>query len=151
MEDIRRSWGQRVLIAGSVAAVGSILAQLAFTLDERRRWPRILMRDSRMTAAVVLGPAGLTRRTPPARALLAATLIHFLVAGLDTAAVALLIARLRRAPVLMLGALYGLAAYGARLYVLAPLYPWMRRLRTPSYLLTHVAHGIIIALALGRR
>jgi hypothetical protein len=84
--------------------------------------------------------------------LAAATGVHFLVAWLDAAAVALVTARRRPTPALLLGGLYGLAAYGVRLYVLAPLYPWMRRLRTPAYLLTHVAHGIVTALALrGRR
>jgi hypothetical protein len=145
-----QSWAQRVLFAGFVAAVGSTLAQFGFMLSDRRRWPVILMRDSRMAAAVVLGREALAERRLPLRVLVAAASIHFLVASLDAATLALAMTRrgARHLPSLPLGAAYGLAAYGVRVHLLAPLYPWMRELQTPAYLLTHIAHGIVTALAL---
>ena len=149
---MRRAWAQRVLFAGFAAAVGSTVAQFAFMLPDRRRWPVILMRDSRMAAAVVLGPEALAERRLPLRVLVAAVSIHFLVASLDAVTLALLMTRrgARHMLALPLGAAYGLAAYGVRLHLLAPLYPWMRELQTPAYLLTHIAHGIVIAVALRR-
>lgn len=145
------SWTQRVLFPGFVGSVGSTLAQFAFMPPDRRRWPVILMRDSRMAAAVVLGPEALAERRP-LRVLVAAASVHFLVAWLDAATLALIMTRrgARHRPALPLGAAYGLAAYGVRLHLLRPLYPWMRQLQTPAYLLIHITHGILIALALRR-
>jgi hypothetical protein len=130
------------------------VVQPVFLLPDWRQWPRILRRDSRIAAAVVLDPDALSSQTPWPRVLAAATGVHFLGAWLDAATLAAVLGcRRQNLPALLAtGALYGTAAYGVRLYALAPWYPWMRRLRTPAYLLTHVAHGIVTALALrGRR
>lgn len=118
-----------------------------------RRWPRILLRDSRMAAAIPLGPRALTPEVSSRQAFAWATAVHVLVALSDALVISLLSERrifrkcFRLAPSIF-GALYGLAAYGFRFYVLAPLfYPWFCKLRTPAYLLTHIAHGVFTMLA----
>jgi hypothetical protein len=153
---VETSVGRIVLRTGLVASFGSLIAQLLFMLPDWRRWPCILMRDSRMAAAVPLGARALTRAVSPVRALMWATAVHLLVAVSD----ALVVYRLAEMPALGkrflrfplgFGVAYGLAAYAFRFYALQSLgFPWFRQLRTPSYLFTHIAHGALTALTLKR-
>jgi hypothetical protein len=107
-----------------------------------------LLRDARLTAAIVMGEAAFA----PAPAwrwdvLLAATLLHFAL-SIACAALALPFARrLRTAPALAAGALYGLAIYAINLHGFTVLFPWFAAARGGVTLLTHVAFGLALVAA----
>ncbi|MDT4830614.1 hypothetical protein FQZ97_640840 [compost metagenome] len=104
-----------------------------------------LLRDARLTAAIVLGPSILA--TVPAwrwDILTVATLIHF---GLSIlyAAIAMLFAYRPATPVaLVVGGLYGVLLYGLNLHAFTELYPWFTQARGWDTWLTHVIFGMAL-------
>lgn len=104
-----------------------------------------LLRDARLTAAIVLGPSILTSN-PVWRwdILLVATLIHFGLSMLY-AAIAMLFAFRPATPVaLVLGGLYGVLLYGLNLHAFTEFYPWFTQARGWDTWLTHVFFGMAL-------
>ncbi|WP_211228795.1 MULTISPECIES: SRPBCC family protein [Pseudomonas] len=135
-----------------VAGVTGITAGILATAVQILMWwmggtPLLptLLRDARLTAAIVLGPSILV--TVPAwrwDILMVATLIHF---GLSIlyAAIAMLFAYRPTTPVaLVAGGLYGVLLYGLNLYAFTALYPWFTQVRGWDTLLTHVFFGMAL-------
>jgi len=135
-----------VLVAGLGAGVLATVAQLVLWWLTETPPIETLLRDARLTAALVMGPGVLP---PPNEAswdiLLAATVIHF---GLSIA-YALLPASLpgcwRTVPALFAGALYGLLIYGVNLYGFTLLFPWFELARGWVTLVAHLVFGIALA------
>ncbi|HEX5803849.1 MAG TPA: SRPBCC family protein [Azospira sp.] len=134
------------LIVGVGAGVVATIAQLLLWWLAGMPVLDTLLRDARLTAALVMGSRVLP---PPSTAhwdiLLVATLIHFAL-SIGYAVIAVpLTARLRTGPALLVGALYGLLIYALNLYGLTLLFPWFAVARDGVTLLTHVVFGVALA------
>jgi hypothetical protein len=105
----RVTWSA-ALYAGVAAGIVARLVQIALWSILADVLPTILFRDARFTAAIVMGRAVLP---PPAtfdeRIMLVATLVHFALSIIYGLSVSWVIARLRAAPSLLVGAIFGLA------------------------------------------
>lgn len=132
------------VVAGTVATAAQMLAWWSAgtpVLDT-------LLRDARLTAAIVMGSGVLDGSTAWRWDVMGwATAIHF---GLSVA-YALpawpLARRLRRWPAAAAGAAYGLAIYGINLYGFTLLFPWFEVARGPATLLAHAVFGLTLAAA----
>ncbi len=134
-----------LLIAGLGAGVIATVAQLALWWLAGMPVLETLLRDARLTAALVMDPGVLP---PPSTAhwdiLLVATLIHFALSVAYALVPALLIGRLHGGLALVAGALYGLMIYLINLYGLTVLFPWFSVARDEVTLLTHLIFGIAL-------
>jgi hypothetical protein len=134
------------LIVGFGAGVVATSAQLLFWWLAGMPVLETLLRDARLTAALIMGTSVLP---PPLTAhwdiLLVATLIHFaLSVGYAVIAVQLM-GRLRTGSALVVGALYGLLIYAVNLYGFTLLFPWFEVARHWVTLVTHVVFGVALA------
>jgi hypothetical protein len=135
-----------VLIAGLGAGVVATVAQFVLWWLVELPLLETFFRDVRLTAALVMGTSVL----PPPSALqweilLVATLIHFALSVTYALILAYLLGRLRTAPTLFAGALYGLVIYVLNLYGLTLLFPWFTISRDWVTLLAHLAFGVALA------
>lgn len=137
-----------LLTVGIGAGILAALAQLALWRLAGMPVLETLLRDARLTAALLMGRQVLP---PPATAewdisqwdiLLVATLIHFALSIGYALLPALLAVRLPAGPAILAGALYGLGIYVVNLYGLTLLFPWFSVARDWVTLLTHVIFGI---------
>jgi len=105
-----------------------------------------LLRDARLTAAIVLGRAVLTS-VPAGRwdVLLIATFIHFALSVVYAAIAMLFVRRLSAMFAILIGAVYGLAIYGVNLHGLTAIFPWFSVSRGWVTMLVHVVFGITLA------
>jgi hypothetical protein len=137
------------------AALAAVFAGTAATIVQVLLWwlsatPvfETLLRDARLTAAIIMG-SGVLAGEPVWRGdvLLIATLIHF---GLSFiyAAIALPVARCPGTAVALLaGGVYGLAIYVVNLYGFTLIFPWFDVSRGWVTILTHVAFGVSLIWA----
>jgi hypothetical protein len=105
--------------------------------------PDLLLRDARLTAALVLGAGVL----PPSTALLypslwAATLVHLLLSAVYGGMLAGFIRRLGRLSSICAGLLYGLLLYGINMYGFTHLFPWFSQARGGITVAVHAAFGV---------
>lgn len=136
-----------VLLASIAAGALSTLVQMLLWWMAGEDAAALLLRDARLTAALVLGPTVL----PPASGgeteiLLWASAIH---AGLSLfyAALLLPLRRSRLMPVLLVGAGFGVLLYLVNLYGLTVLFPWFKAARSGATLAAHIAFGVAAMLA----
>lgn len=135
-----------VLIAGLGAGIFATVAQFVLWWLVELPLPETFFRDVRLTAALVMGASVLTPpSTPQWDILLVATLIHFSLSVTYALILAYLLGRLRTAPTLFAGALYGLVIYVVNLYGLTLLFPWFTVSRDWVTLLAHLAFGVALA------
>ncbi|MCW3479514.1 hypothetical protein OL229_08025 [Neisseriaceae bacterium JH1-16] len=128
-------------MAGSLATV----AQMAWWWLAGMPVLVTLLRDTRLTAAIVLGREVLTESSAwPWRLLLAATLIHFALSIAYAALARGLALKVRRRLVLPGGALYGLVIYAVNLYGFTALFPWFVVSRGGATLFAHLVFGISV-------
>lgn len=127
------------------AAVASTLAQcLLWALAGLDVWS-LLLRDARLTAALLMGrgvlppPAGFA-----ADIALVAAAIHF-VLSLLYAAMLLPARRYPNGWALALGAGFGIVLYGVNLYVFTLVFPWFVVARGGITLTAHVVFGVAAA------
>jgi hypothetical protein len=146
--------GRRVAADGTIdmrAAVWSGLAagSIATAVQILLWWvtgaavPDLLLRDARLTAAMVLGAGVL----PPSSALLypsllVATLVHLLLSAVYGGILAGFIRRLGRLPSLCVGLLYGLLLYGINMYGFTHLFPWFAQARGGITVAVHAVFGL---------
>lgn len=135
-----------VLLASIAAGALSTLVQMLLWWMAGESVTALLLRDARLTAALVLGPTVL----PPASGgeteiLLWASAMH---AGLSLfyAALLLPLQRSRLLPALLVGAGVGLALYLVNLYGLTALFPWFEAARSSATLAAHLVFGITVML-----
>ena len=134
------------LDAGLAAGVVSTLAQLVLWLTLTDALPGILVRDVRLTAAIVLGPAVLEpRNDPDAQVWIVATLVHFALSLAYGAALSAIIDRLAFGFSLVVGAVFGLALYALNMHGFTRLYPWFEAARDPITVAAHVVFGVTAA------
>jgi uncharacterized membrane protein YagU involved in acid resistance len=132
--------------AGVAAGIVATIVQIALWATFTDALPAILYRDSRLTAAIVLGPGVLP---PPAsfdkQILLIATLVHFVLSIAYALLLAWLIAELRTRTSLLAGAAFGLSLYAVNMYAFTAIFPWFAASRDWITALTHLAFGMILA------
>lgn len=142
-----RNKRRAVLLAGISAGVVSTLVQLMLWQLSGQDALSLLLRDSRLTAAVLFGRDVLP---PPAtfdlKMMLAATAIHFLLSILY--AVLLLPLRMpRMASSLLVGAGFGIMLYFVNLHGFTAIFPWFAEARGGITLIAHIAFGMMVQLA----
>jgi hypothetical protein len=133
------------LIVGIGAGVIAAAAQLVLWWLAAMPVLETLLRDARLTAAMVLGSGVL----PPSSTaqwdiLLVATLIHFSLSFAYALVPTHLASRLRTGPALLAGALYGLTIYMVNMYVFTLLFPWFAAARDCVTVVTHIVFGVML-------
>ncbi|WP_265948216.1 SRPBCC family protein [Dechloromonas sp. A34] len=132
-------------VVGIAAGVIATVAQLVLWWLANVPVAETLLRDTRLTAALLMGPAVLP---PPTTLqwdiLLVATLIHFALSIAYAIIPAQLAGRLPIGPLLLIGGLYGLAIYAVNLYGFTLLFPWFVVARDWVTLLTHLVFGVTL-------
>lgn len=145
---LRQRWWigpQMVLLVGLGAGVIATVIEIALWWLAGMPLPETLFRDARLTAALIMGIGVLPPPTTARWDILAvATLIHFFLSVAYAVIPAYLVGRLRTAPALVVGALYGLAIYVVNLYGLTTLFPWFAAARDWVTLVTHLVFGIAL-------
>ncbi|HXE39687.1 MAG TPA: SRPBCC family protein [Azonexus sp.] len=146
----RRQQGGRidplmVVVVGVAAGVVATVAQFVLWWLADIPVAETLLRDTRLTAALVMGSAVLP---PPTTLqwdiLLVATLIHFALSIVYALIPARMPGRLPAGPLLLIGALYGVAIYGINLYGFTLFFPWFIVSRDWVTLLTHLVFGMTL-------
>ena len=131
------------LVAGTLATGAQMLLWVATGDDVLR----LLLRDARLTAALVLGrPALSPSAGVDIRVLLAATGVHF---GLSVFYAALLLPvakRLTSTASLLAGAFFGALLYYLNLYGLTAIFTWFTEARGWITLAVHVVFGFSVML-----
>lgn len=136
--------------AGVAAGIVSTVAQVALWLLFDQPWPEILFRDTRLAAAIVMGPrildtpAGIT---PTLAEFVVATLIHFALSVTYGLLLSLLIFRYRerRALSAVLGLAFGAALFASNMYLFTAIYPWFVAARDWITLAAHLVFGLSAA------
>lgn len=135
------------LLAGVSAGILSTFAQLLLWVAFGEDALGLLLRDSRLTAALVLGHGVLP---PPAtfdvEVMLAATAIHFLL-SIFYAAVLLPVSRSGPSVSLLAGAGFGIALYFVNMYGFTAIFPWFTEARGGITLATHVVFGVTVSMS----
>lgn len=135
-----------VLVAGLSAGVLATLAQLVLWWLAEVPLIDTLLRDARLTAALLMGQEVLP---PPTTGrwdiLLVASFIHFALSLSYALLPAALSGRWRIGPTLLAGAFYGLLIYGVNLYGLTWFFPWFAVSRDWVTLLAHLVFGISLS------
>lgn len=139
-----------VLVAGLAAAVVSTAVQVLLWLLAGEDIWALFQRDTRLTAALVLGAAVLP---PPlvldGRLLLAASAVHMLLSWLYAGL--LWPGRQRGWLVsLIIGSLFGAALYLVNLYGFTRVFPWFIAARGGITLAVHLAFGVTVMLVYRR-
>jgi hypothetical protein len=128
------------IVAGVVATLVQVLLWLVFTDDSMA----LLLRDARLTAALVLGQGVLPPLGFDAGIMLTATLIHFALSIIYAALLAPLAARLTLIPSLLAGAGFGGALYVVNLYGFTAIFPWFAQARGWITLVAHLGFGLSV-------
>ncbi|MBN3795371.1 sodium:proline symporter [Burkholderia sp. Ac-20392] len=137
-----------VLWAAFGAAAGSTVVELLL-------WPIVgddaignLLRDSRLTAAIVMGRGVLGASVGFDPLVMAvATLVHLALSLTYAAVLAKAIRNLSRAAALVAGGAFGLILYGVNLYAFTAIFPWFIPVRGAITLVAHLVFGITAAAA----
>ncbi|HEY0845153.1 MAG TPA: SRPBCC family protein [Noviherbaspirillum sp.] len=134
--------------AGAGVIAGVLATAMQMTLWWAAAYPvaTMLFRDSRLAAAIILGPDIL-----PAQpgidwtVMLIATVVHFVLSIAYGLTMAPLTAQFPRVFAILLGGFLGLVLYGVNMYGLTALFPWFAASRDWITAVTHVAFGITVA------
>ena len=146
----RRHWRgidpAMILVSGLAAGAIAALVQLFLSLLAGIPLLETLMRDANLTAALALGPGALPPRITSAWLVLPlATLIHLALAMVYAVVPAYLVSRQTSGPLLVTGALFGLALYVVNLYGFTALFPWFAVTRDWTTLVVHFVFGASLA------
>ncbi len=108
----------------------------------------LLLRDARLTAAIVLGRDVLPpAATSSAGVMLIATVIHFGLSIGYGVIVAMMTVRTGAGVAALIGALFGMALYVVNLYGFTAIFPWFAEVRGWITLVTHIVFGVAAAAA----
>jgi hypothetical protein len=130
-------------VAGTLATLAQILLWISSGEDA---WT-LLLRDTRLTAALVLGESALSPSTSlDAGMWLAATGIHFALSVIYAALLLRLTQRLALVPSLLAGAGFGALLYCVNLYGFTAVFPWFVEARSGITFAVHVLFGIAVIL-----
>lgn len=137
-------WGAALwagISAGIVSTAAEILIWIVFT----DAFPGVLLRDARLTAAIVMGRGVLTPGGFDTPVMLVATCLHFALSVIYAAAYAGLAELTGRRRVSLLGAGFGAALYAINLYGFTLIFPWFTAAREWPTLAAHVVFGLSCA------
>ena len=133
-------------VAGLVAGTLATAVQMLIWWLSATPVFETLLRDARLTAAIVMGRGVLTSVLAGRwDVLLIATFIHFSLSVVYAAIAMLFVRRLSAMLAILTGAVYGLAIYGVNLHGLTALFPWFSVSRGWAAMLVHVVFGITLA------
>ena len=131
------------VIAGTIATAAQVVLWWLF-LEDALPW--ILYRDSRLTAAMLMGPEVLP---PPSTfdwtIMAVATAIHFMLSIAYSLVLACLISRLGMILSLTAGLIYGLGIYVVNMYGVTFIFPWFSEVRDWITIVTHAVFGLSLA------
>lgn len=132
--------------AGCVAGVSSTFLQMGMWLVLSYPAWDMLLRDSRLAAAIVLGPGVLP---PPATfnlfIMLVASILHFVLSAAYGVAIAVVVNRMKMAAALGLGAVSGLLLFIVNMGGFTGVFPWFVASRDTATAVAHVGFGITAA------
>ena len=141
----RIDW-RRAALAGIAAGVVATLAQIALWWLSSEPLPAILLRDARLTAAIIMGREVLP---PPATfgwsVMLIATLVHFALSIAYALALSVFISRLSTPLSLLAGAVFGLSLCAINMYGFTVVFPWFAAARDWITATAHVVFGMVAA------
>nr|WP_175803080.1 sodium:proline symporter [Burkholderia anthina] len=105
-----------------------------------------LLRDARLTAAIVMGRAVLgTSAGFDPTIMGVATLVHAALSLAYTAVLATLVRNLSRGAALLAGGVFGLVLYGVNLHAFTAIFPWFVPVRDAITLVAHLVFGVTAA------
>lgn len=132
-------------LAAFVAGTVATAAQMLLWWLEATPVIDTLLRDARLTAAIVMGRGVLDEGAAWRWDVMAwATLIHFGLSLLYALIAWPVARRLAPVPATLVGAAYGLAIYAVNLYGFTSLFPWFAVARGGATLLAHVVFGVTL-------
>ncbi len=141
MRDFAKSAVLAGCAAGSIATLGQLLLWLIFT----DALPEILYRDTRMAAAIALGPQALAADMS-LWLWLVATLLHFGLSIVYAGLIQLVTARQPLAGKLLTGAAAGASIHVINMYGFAAMFPWFAVSREFITFAAHLVFGMAAAL-----
>ncbi|MDG0066659.1 sodium:proline symporter [Burkholderia sp. IO2] len=135
-----------MLWAAFGAAVGSTVIELLLWAIAGDDAIRNLLRDARLTAAIVMGPRvlGAPGGFDPL-VMGVATLVHAVLSLAYAAVLVRVIRHLSLGPALLAGGVFGLLLYGVNLYGFTTIFPWFTAVRDTITLIAHLMFGITAA------
>jgi hypothetical protein len=137
----------RLTVAGIVAGTFATLAQVLLWIATGQDAWMLLLRDSRLTAALVQGEPALSPLGGlDVQVLLAATAVHFSLSVLYAAVLLPAAKRLAPVPSLSAGAGFGALLYFFNLHGLTIVLPWFTVARGGITLMAHLVFGTVVML-----
>jgi hypothetical protein len=137
----------RLIVAGIVAGTLATLAQVLLWIAAGQDAWMLLLRDSRLTAALVLGEPVLSPLGGfDIRVLLAASAVHFFLSVLYAGVLLPAAKRLAPVPSLSAGAGFGALLYFFNLHGLTIVFPWFTVTRGGITLIAHLVFGMVVML-----
>jgi hypothetical protein len=144
----RKSAWAIVAVAGGFAGTVSVAVQLLAWWSQAADPLEQLLRDARLTAALVMGKKILATSLQWRWAVfVSATLIHFALSMVYAALALPFVQRLSVFAALLAGAVYGLLIYAVNLHGFTLLFPWFSVARGVDTIIVHVAFGIAVTAA----
>ncbi|KGC06418.1 hypothetical protein [Burkholderia cepacia] len=135
-----------MLWAAFGAAVGSTVVELLLWAIAGDDAVRNLLRDARLTAAIVMGRSVLdTSGGFDPLVMGVATFVHAMLSLVYAAAVARLVRSLSCVAALLAGGAFGLLLYGVNLYGFTAIFPWFIPVRGAITLIAHLVFGMTAA------
>ncbi|WP_334044525.1 sodium:proline symporter [Burkholderia ambifaria] len=143
---MKRNGPVPILWAAFGAALGSTVIELML-------WPiagddamHNLLRDARLTAAIVMGRAVLGASSGFDPLIMGvATLVHAALSLAYAAVLAKLVRNLSPGAALLAGGVFGLVLYGINLHAFTAIFPWFVPVRGAITLVAHLAFGVTAA------
>ncbi|WP_241331931.1 sodium:proline symporter [Burkholderia cenocepacia] len=142
---MKRASGIPILWAAFGAAVGSTVIELLLWAIAGDDAVRNLLRDARLTAAIVMGRSVLGAGGFDPLVMGMATLVHAALSLVYAAVLARLVRNLSRVAALLAGGAFGLLLYGVNLYGFTTIFPWFIAVRGAITLIAHLVFGITAA------
>jgi hypothetical protein len=135
-----------ILWAAFGAAVGSTVIELLLWAIVGDDAVRNLLRDARLTAAIVMGRRvlGSSGGFDPL-VMGVATLVHAALSLVYAVVLARLVRNLSHGATLLGGGAFGLLLYGVNLYAFTAIFPWFIPVRGAITLVAHLVFGITAA------
>ena len=137
-----------IILAGIVAGTLSTLAQMLLRVAVGADAWTLLLRDARLTAALVLDEAAPSPSAGfDAGIMLIATGIHYALSIIYAALLLPVAKRLALLPSLLAGAGFGALLYFVNLYGFSSIFPWFTQARGGITLAVHLVFGMVVMLA----
>lgn len=143
---MKQASGVPILWAAFGAAGGSTVIELLLWAIAGDDAVQNLLRDARLTAAIVMGRSVLdTSGGFDPRVMGVATLVHAMLSLVYAAVLARLVHSLSCVAALLAGGAFGLLLYGVNLYGFTAIFPWFIPVRGAITLIAHLVFGITAA------